>query len=146
MRYGDVWIGPAEETAVKAKLVQSRWQGDRTVLRCSLSTSREQAEALTGQLIFAPQEKARPASGDGWVWGSLEGVMIIASDGETLGAVQHIYNAGASDIAVVEDAKGRRIDLPLIDDYFDIGKPIVDRRITMTVPFSTFADLWEGGH
>lgn len=141
--YGEVWIGATPEAAKAAKVVASRLQGDKLVVRCSLASNRDEAHALTGQLIFVPAKAARARKAKGtWLWAELDGVEVIAADGVRLGVVRHVYNAGASDIVEVLGDAGRRVDLPLIDDYFAIGAPIEDGRVTLKVPASTFADLW----
>lgn len=142
MSYGRIWIGATPDRAVHADLVSSRWQSDRNVVRCSLAADRDQAQALTGQTIFGGKARAQAKAGHGWLWAALSGVMLVGADGVEIGMVVRVYNAGASDIVEVEGPGGKRIDLPLIADYFDLEVALTPV-VIMRVPSTTFSELWE---
>lgn len=143
LAYRDIKIGVSPQTARPARLLESRMQAGRPLVRCSAATDRDSAQALTGQWIYVERGKALASARGTWIWGELVGVELKSLDGVQLGTIEHVYNTGASDIVQVRDTLGRRLDLPLVADYFDFAASLTERRLTLKVPKATFDDLWE---
>ena len=140
--YGELWIGLDSGVARPARVQSSLMQADRPLLVCSLAKNRSEAEALTGQLIFAERTriKVRPEE---MLWSELAGAVVVDSEGAEVGRVHHVYNAGSCDI--IELRQGRRsVDIPLIDAYLQPGKAFVRETATLrlAVPKALFDDVW----
>ena len=145
--YADLFVGADEATAVACKILQTTMQGSRPLLRVSLAADRSAAEGLTGQAIFAERHrvKARTQSKDdpfGLVWGDLEGLKVTDSAGKELGTITGVYNSGSADVIIVAGADGK-IDLPLIEAYFDAATVAADKVVRLKVAADTFDGLWQ---
>lgn len=144
--YRDIKIGTTPQTARPARLTESRMQAGRPLVRCSAAANRDEAEALTGLWLYVERQRAQTAARGVWLWAELAGVELYGSDGQGIGRIDHVYNTGASDVVHVRDGSGRSLDLPLIDDYFDLGASatvLATKRLDLKVPKATFDELWE---
>ena len=145
-QYGELRIGPTLAKAQSTRIESSATQAGRPLLKCSLASDRTAASLLTGCLIFAEKRKIEARSGNEMLWSDIEGAEVVDCDGEVLGRVHHVYNAGSSDIAEVS-ANNRSVDIPLIADYLAADKPLVKsehgrHRLRLRVPASVFLDVW----
>ena len=123
-------------------------KGNKTVMRCSRSTNRDQAEELTGRPIWVARREINVDPETQYVWGDLIGRAVVDSDGFRVGHVLRVYNAGASDILVIRDEKARGLEIPVAPTYVDADSLGVDTTggdgsIRLIVSSSLFADLWQ---
>lgn len=70
---------------------------------------RDQAKLLTNSHICIPRQQLPPPGDDEYYWSDLTGMTVINLQGEKLGQVDYLYNAGASDIMVLKNAKMQQI-------------------------------------
>ena len=136
-QFGELRIGPTLAKAQSARIESSATQAGRPLLKCSLAGDRTTASLLTGCLIFAEKRKIEARSGNELLWSDIEGAEVVDCDGEVIGRVHHVYNAGSSDI----------VDSPLIADYLAADKPLVKsdqgrHHLRLRVPASVFLDVW----
>ena len=76
------------------------------------------AIAMKGQVIYAEREELEEFLGDGDRFiADLIGLPIVHADtGEELGVLKDVYNAGASDIYVVDTPRGERM-MPAVPEF-----------------------------
>jgi ribosomal 30S subunit maturation factor RimM len=142
--YREVLIGAAPTGAVRTAIRASQLQGGRPLLVCSLASDRTEAAALVGQVIFAEREMVEAAAraAGAVLWAELAGALVVDARGQVMGRVHHVYNAGASDVAHVRDGD-RSVDVPLVDAYVDVARPLRDGRVVLKVDAAVFAGVWD---
>lgn len=113
LRHSD---GSLEEFGVRGFRQGPGKSGDVWLLSLVELDDRDAAERLRGAEILVP-EASLPALGeDEYYFYELEGLSVIhAEDGTELGSVRSLFNAGASDVAVVEGPLGEWM-LPVVED------------------------------
>jgi 16S rRNA processing protein RimM len=142
--YAQLWIGATPETAAACTIVDSGVQAARPLLRCSLASDRTAAEALTNQWIYVDAERIEAAADDDDIlWMELEGAEVRDAAGRTLGRIEHVYNAGASDVVAVVGPDGRTLDVPLVPDYLDFETAYAGGVLTLKVAAEVFDELWQ---
>lgn len=141
--YGRLLIGNDPESARATTVTSCVMQSGRPVLRCDLSQKREDAEALVGLGVFVLRSAIGPQRGADLIWADMKGLTVNDSEGQALGIVLGLYNAGASDIIVVRGEGGRTLDLPLVPAYFDAEQVAADGAMRLKVPAADFAELWQ---
>jgi len=104
--------------------------GGSLLLRLEGLDDRTAAEAFKGWDVQAPKD-ALPDLDEGEYWYfQLQGLTVVRRDGEVLGEVVGVFNAGASDVATVRGVRGEWM-LPIVDEVIveidvDGGRLIVD--------------------
>ena len=89
--------------------------GGSLLLRLKGLDDRTEAETLKGWDVQAPED-ALPDLEEGEYWYfQLEGLRVVRRDGEVLGEVVGVFNAGASDVATVRREGGEWM-LPIVDE------------------------------
>lgn len=137
--YGEIFVGTTPEDAVSCKILQSGVINGRPWLACTLASDRTAAEKLTHRTVFVVSDRV---AGDDPLWVDLNGMKVVDAVGVVLGTIEHVYNAGASDILTVVAADGKKVDIPVAppfvgDDAFD-----ADDHVRLGVGADAFADLW----
>jgi len=149
LELGEVLIGSSPEAARCAKIVASRLQNQRPLFVCSLAVDRDASEALLGQSIYVSRQRYEAVCEPDLLWSDLVGVTVVDKDGCLLGRIRELYNAGASDVAVIQDEQERSFDLPLAPDYVDLDRELEQmdgvRRLTLLVAAEVFEGLWQDG-
>ncbi len=89
--------------------------GGSLLLQLEGLDDRTDAEAFKGWDVHAPKD-ALPDLDEGEYWYfQLEGLRVVRRDGEMLGEVVGVFNAGASDVATVRGERGEWM-LPIVDE------------------------------
>ncbi|MDH4017750.1 MAG: ribosome maturation factor RimM [Actinomycetota bacterium] len=73
---------------------------------------RSAAEALKGQAVFGLRAELPVLGDDEFYWHELVGFDVVSEEGEAIGRVRELWETGAHDVLVVDDADGRQILLP----------------------------------
>lgn len=101
-------------------------------IRLSLAgiSSREEAEALRGGVVFVAEENLPPPQANEFYAYRVLGCEVITTDGRTLGRVAEVLPTGANDVLVVHDGAAEVL-IPVIADVvkaldFDHGRIVVD--------------------
>lgn len=79
-------------------VVQWRCQGPRLVARLQEVATREQAESLHGTRLTIERGKFPAAGTDSYYWHDLIGMVVYNRDGDRLGEVSGLMDAGAHDV------------------------------------------------
>ncbi|MBC7660612.1 MAG: 16S rRNA processing protein RimM [Chitinophagaceae bacterium] len=135
-------IGPSVETAKTFTIKSSRWQNDRPVMLCSEIASREAAEAICHQPIWADRDDMEIDEEEEYFWSDIVGKEVKDSQGTFFGTISEVANYGASDIVLIEDGKGRTVEVPFVEFYFDMGFDLDGTEIRLIVLSEVFDDTW----
>lgn len=131
----EVRLGAADDpAAARAYRVADSGPGRSGEVRLRLVgvDDRESAEALGGLHVLGRSAQL-PALGAGeYYWFEWIGCRVEDADGAPLGTVSEIWETGAHDVLVVDDADGRRLLLPAADEFLK-EVDIEGRRIAIEV-------------
>ncbi len=113
-----VWLGPPELAAgqrpTAARVASMRTHDQRLLVRFDGVDDRDAAAALSGQSVYVPTDHVLPLEADSYYPHELIGLAVVTTDGQPVGRVADLMNAGASDILVVQGE--RPILVPMIGD------------------------------
>ena len=110
---------------------RGRWQQRNVILKLRGIDTRNQAEALPGKELLAPQ--AMPIEAEGvYYLHDILGARVQEASGATLGELADVFSTGANDVYVVRGPRGE-ILLPALDDVV-LEVDLQARRITVAIP------------
>jgi 16S rRNA processing protein RimM len=135
-------IGPSQEKSREFKVKVIRWQNDRPVLQCEEIKSRTEAEALTHQKIWADRDSLEIDDDEEYFFSDVIGKKIVDIEGKDFGEIVDMVNYGATDIAIIEDGKGRTAEIPFVDAYFNMDFDIDDEVLHLLVASDVFDEVW----
>lgn len=110
---------------------RGRWQRRIVVLKLQGIDTRNQAEALHGKTLMAP-EATRIEEPDVYYLHDILGARVEDSAGQALGEVTEVLSTGSNDVYVVRGPRGELL-LPALDDVV-LAVDVKARRITVEVP------------
>ncbi|HKL52942.1 MAG TPA: ribosome maturation factor RimM [Wenzhouxiangellaceae bacterium] len=97
---------------------QWRRQGPRLVARLEEVATREQAESLHGTMLAIDRDRLPGAEGDNYYWHDLIGLSVYNRDGELLGEVTGLLDAGAHDVLEIGRSGGGDLLVPFVTGHF----------------------------
>lgn len=100
-------------------------------------TSREAAESLKGQDLFASRDALPPAGENEWYHSDLIGLEAVTPEGETLGRIIGIDDFGAGDLLEIAPARGPSAYVPFTAEIVP-SIDIAAGRIAVIPPAGTF--------
>lgn len=115
------------------KVENVRYHKNMILIKLEGITNPEQAELLKNAYLEIDREDAVPLEEGQYFIVDLIGLDVYTDEGNFLGKVEDIYNAGANDIYVIKDELGKQILLPGIDDVIKEIK-LEDRIIVHLIP------------
>ncbi|HEX5451936.1 MAG TPA: ribosome maturation factor RimM [Candidatus Limnocylindrales bacterium] len=89
----------------------SQADGPGLLVRFSEVPSRTEAEALRNRYLEAEVDPAALPDEAVW-WHELEGVPVVAQDGQTLGAIVDVFRAGGAEVLVVHGGSRGELYVP----------------------------------
>lgn len=89
--------------------------GKKALLSLKRFDNINQVLGLVGCDIFLKRDQLPPPAEDEYYWCDLLGLKVVTEDGELLGELADIFNAGSSDIYVVKGGV-KEFLIPAIDD------------------------------
>lgn len=97
---------------------QVRVSRNQVILKLEAVSSRDEAEALRDRLLYIDREHAAPLDGSSHYYFDIQGCTVRTMEGEVLGTVYDIQNAGSCDVYVVrtEGPYGKEILIPAVHD------------------------------
>lgn len=139
-----VAIGTIPDQAPQFKVSKVHPQGDREVMVVDGFSDRTTVEKYvhTPIWVLADDLRSRLAENE-YFWADIIGKVIEDCTGNVIGTVTAVDNHGASDFVEITDTTGKRLSLPLIKNYFDMGFSALSPSLRLVVPASLFAELWE---
>lgn len=105
-----LWLGAAPESAdwSPVALKGLRFHGKSLIVKFDGVVDRSAAEKLDGLYVAAPREALPKNAADEFYWGDLIGLAVVNEDGESLGKVVSLIEAGANQVLVVNEGEGVR--------------------------------------
>jgi 16S rRNA processing protein RimM len=92
------------------------------------------AAALRGALVVGSAALLAPLAEGELYWYELVGCRVELEAGAPLGTVREIWETGAHDVLVVEDAAGRSHLIPAVDAFLRLVDPAAGRIVIAPVP------------
>jgi 16S rRNA processing protein RimM len=122
------WLLGAGDTFHEVEVSWLRPHGQGYVVQLAGVTDRDQARALTGQLIAVPRS-ALPEleAGREYYWRDLVGLAVIDVAGEVLGTVERMLETGAHDVLVVRQDQ-HEVLVPFVEPFV-VDVDLAARRI-----------------
>lgn len=97
---------------------QWRRQGPRLVAQLKEVGTREEAESLHGTPIFIDRAELPGAGDKNYYWHDLIGLAVYNRDGELLGKVSGLLDAGAHDVLEIRRSAGGELLVPFVVGHF----------------------------
>ena len=99
------------------KIIRFREKGPKELV-CLLEgiNNRTLAEDLERRQVFQEKSLLPREDTDEYFWYELKGLKVVDQNGEELGTIYSIIEAGAQDVLVVRDGK-REILIPMVDEF-----------------------------
>lgn len=141
MSYKTLRVGADPESGQVLTITQSKWQTDRPLLDCKEVTRREEAEALTGQILWVQKQQIPVDTKQEFLWADLPGRAVLTPDGQVVGQVVSIYNVGAADVLELRGSDGRLFDVPLLPLYFVMSDLASDKPLRLVVDLEVLQEF-----
>ncbi len=100
--------------ARKAEVLRISKHQKRLILILKGLQTREQAEALRGQVVMLRVDQMQPLPEDSYFYWQILGMDVFDEDGKALGKIVEIIETGANDVYVVRAAEAKDLLLPAI--------------------------------
>ena len=113
---GQVLIGSDPKSVHPYEIKSIRVHGQRLLLTLKGIENREQADALKGAWVYLPAEVLPPIEEDEYYWHQAIGAKVLLENGEEIGRIKEVSNAGAHDLWLIADAEGKEALVPVIDE------------------------------
>ena len=94
------------QTPILIDVVSAHLKGPRVLLKFAGYSSRDDADALRGQLLQVPFEETIPLDEGEFFIFELPGMTVKTDEGELLGTVSDVIQTGANDVFVVNGERG----------------------------------------
>ena len=95
---------------------------------------RDGALALRGAFVLGDAAHLAPLAEGEHYWFELVGCRAESEEGRALGTVREIWETGAHDVLVIEDAGGREHLVPAREPFLRLVDPAARRIVVATVP------------
>ena len=144
-KYKSIFIGKNRDQARTAEVLFARMQGDRPLIQCSISSTREDAEKLTGQEIYVSSSLAHKFFEKDGLWSDLMGCSVESTSGKTLGKITHLYDNGATGVIQITGGDADTADLPMVSAIFDLDnltKIRVEKILVCLLPDDAIHAYW----
>lgn len=120
-KYKTIFIGNDPASIKTADVKTSRMQGDRPVIQCTLSASREDAEKLTGKRIYVHRSLAHQVFSKEVLWADLVKCQVVSAAGTPIGTIADLYDNGATGVIQIKGLNGDTADIPMVQALFDLA-------------------------
>jgi 16S rRNA processing protein RimM len=127
---------PLRDPARRRYAVASAAPGRPGEVRLALEgvRDRDAAQALRGALVLGDAALLAPLPEGEHYWYELVGCAVELEAGGPLGTVREIWETGAHDVLVVEDAAGRDHLIPAVDAFLRRVDPAARRIVVAAIP------------
>jgi 16S rRNA processing protein RimM len=111
-----LYLQKGDDKRVGYKVAAMRSQGRQFILRLDGVCKRDEAEALTGSVVYVDKHDLPRLSEGEFYCHEIVGMDVVTEDGRMLGRVVKIFTAGENDVYEIVDADGKELLLPAISD------------------------------
>lgn len=138
-----IYAGPEPGAAKPLNVLGARRHSGRLLLRLKDIATREQAAALGGAWVYLRAEDLDPLGEDEYYWFQLEGAEVFTADGQLLGRVKRVTDAGVQELLVVRAPGKPDLLVPVVDDIVKEIAPEQGRVVVDLPPGLLEAQGWE---
>lgn len=129
VRFGVIWVD-APDGRREYRVLEARDHVKGVLLKLDGIRFRDQAEALSGLRVGVDRSRLpEPEEGE-FYWHDLVGLEAIGPDGQILGRVRGLFEAGEADVLVIDSPDGDNF-VPALEDEVEVdlaaGKLLVFR-------------------
>ncbi len=107
----------AERSSVESVRFQPTKKGTLVLLKLGSISTREEAEALRKQLVFARVDDLPPLEDDEYFLHDLVGLTVETEDGQTVGIVDDVLDLPAQEMLVIGREDGSTTLVPAIPEF-----------------------------
>ena len=100
----------------QVEIEEVKYHKEMVLLKVKGIENKTQAEMVKGLFLRIDRKDAKKLPKDTYFIADLIGLEVYTDEGELLGKVEDIFNAGASDVYVVKNELGKQILLPSIKE------------------------------
>lgn len=100
----------------QVEIEEVKYHKEMVLLKVKGIEDKTQAEMVKGLFLKIDRKDAKKLPKDTYFIADLIGLDVYTDEGELLGKVEDIFNAGASDVYVVKNELGKQILLPSIKE------------------------------
>lgn len=115
-----VHVGPEEGSTTSFDILSVRLQPSRygitVLLQLDGISTRQEAEMLCKQRVFASQDDLPPLEEGEFFYSDLIGLAVETLDGESVGTVVDVYERPGQDLLVIQRVEGGRAMVPLVPE------------------------------
>lgn len=133
--YSPWFIGDNPKSLTEVTVKNHKDQGKLFQVQLKECIDRNQAEALSGQLIYVPAEQLAELEEGDYYWRDLEGLTVINQQKECLGKVNYLIETGSNDVMVIKSTREsidkRERMIPYIPEQFIISVDLEQKVITV---------------
>ncbi len=131
LQYAQILLAPDEGTTpVRCKVVRARVQKNSVLIQLENSSTRNDAEALVGFLVYIHRDELPKAGRDEFYLRDLEGRQMVTEEGRVIGTITGILSVTGQDIARVRDGDQEYM-IPLVSEFL---LSLEDDRVQVSLP------------
>lgn len=124
------WTLCREGRESQLRLEEGRLHGrGQIVAKLESIADRDAAAALAGSDVAVARSDLEPCRDGEYYWADLEGLEVVAVDGQSFGRIDHLLRTGSNDVIVVRGERERLI--PFIDGDVIKSVDIVGGRVVV---------------
>lgn len=123
--------GAAQDDPAPVVVEDTKVSGHKLWVKLEGLDTREDAALWVNREILAPRS-VLPEPDDGqYYWSDLEGLTVVDTEGKSLGVIDYLFNAGASDVMCLQQEDKKTTMVPYIPEVvvkvdLDAGRMVVD--------------------
>ena len=113
---GEVLIGADPQSARTYEVESIRTHGQWLLFSLAGVDDREKADKLKGAWVYLPAGILPPPDEDEYYWHQAIGARVLLENGEEVGRIKDISNAGAHDLWLIADPDGKEALVPVTSE------------------------------
>lgn len=108
-------------------------RGDKAIVAVEEIETVDDARALKGSKLFLPLTALPELPEDEYYYHDLVGFVLQQSEGDTIGEIQSVLDAGAQDLLEVRHTTGKEVLVPLTDELI-VKVDKAGKKLVMNIP------------
>lgn len=116
-----VFTGKTPDRATPGEIESIRFQptkkGVLVVLKLASITTREEADALRKQFVFAREEDLPPLEDDEFFLHDLVGLAVVTDAGQPIGRIEDVLELPAQELLIIRRDDGRSTMVPAVPEF-----------------------------
>lgn len=131
LQYTEILLAPHEGAEpVRCTVVRARGQKNSVLLQLENSSTRNDAEALVGFLVYVHRDELPEPGPNEFYLRDLKGRQMVTEEGRVIGTISDIVSTTGQDIARVHDGE-REYMIPLVPEFL---LSLENNRVLVSLP------------